>query len=75
MKNDHLDSCVSDDALRVFLGQVTSYLTGRYEGDYQTYRECLRTPNRCLQNLWSAIWGVIQNRLRKIQSISRFLSL
>lgn len=44
---DAVDSCFSDDVLRVFLGQVNSYLTGIYEGDYQTYRECLQTLRLC----------------------------
>ena len=35
------DLRLSDDVLKVFLGQANYYMTGNYEGDYQTYREII----------------------------------
>lgn len=36
-----LDLRLCDDVLEVFKGQLEHYMTGRYEGDYQIYRESL----------------------------------
>jgi len=42
-----IDISLSEEVLTVVLGQVNFYSTGKYEGNYQIYRECLLNPTLC----------------------------